>query len=193
MLSSRLAISHQLKDASSSTNVTSLAIPRMSSKLHDVLCRPKTVSVLAVDTSVEVILGDHEMYSAPLAPKNSINMGIPGFPDFPDKWLDDDVGLSWTTFCRVPSKSNTVKRNQRAEDIQQGHQAMVLKNLRRQAVNVVGLNAPRINTRYNKPANHTNKPAKAHKVERRNKNILHIQHRRQMVALRKSLSGLSCK
>ena len=193
MVSSQLTISNQTRDAGSSTQVTSLAIPKMSTKLHDVFCRPRAVCVLAVDTSVEVILGDDAMNKAPPAPKNSINMGIPGFPDFPDSWIDDEASASWTTFCRVPSKADAVKRKQRAEDIQQAHQAMVLKRLRRQAVNVVGLKAPRIKTGSSKSSNHPNKPAKAHKVDRRKKNVWLVQHRRQMVSLRKGLNGLSCK
>jgi len=193
MVSSQLNISKQTRDAASSTQVTSLAIPKMSTKLHDVFCRPRAVCVLAVDTSVEVILGNDTMNNAPPAPKNSINMGVPGFPDFPDTWIGDEDSSSWTTFCRVPSKADAVLRKQRAEDIQQVHQAMVLKRLRRQAVNVAGLKVPRIKTGSSKTSSHPKKHAKAHKVDRRKKNVLQLQHRRQMVALRKSLNGLSCK
>jgi hypothetical protein len=179
LVSSRLTIS-QTRELSSIHTPSGLEMP---AKLHSAEYRPnKSIRVLAVDTSIEAVLGDN----FPPAPRNT--MGVPGFPDFPDAWIGDDE--SWTAFCRVPAKANTVERRQRAEQIQKVHSSMVLRRLRRQAVNVVGLKAPRIKAGL-EPFN--NKHVKVHKIDRRKKVCQQLRHQRQMAVLRNSLKRMSCK
>jgi len=154
---------------------------------------------------------------------------------------DDDVGggsSSWMTRRRLgssqvdssrdmttPSSGSSaasttaatttriINRKQRAESIQRAHQGVVLRRLRRQAVNIAGLKKvpssrimtvsnhvlPCLSQHYNNNnidnSSTITKAAKTvHKIQRRSKNVLLQvqQHQRQIVALRKSLSGLSC-
>lgn len=177
MISSRLAIS---KTREISKIDTSMA--QMPSKVHKALYKPKSIRCLALNTSVEVVSGQ----DVPPAPKNE--RGVPGFPDFPDAWSGDDG--SWATWCRLPSKKATAERKQRAEEIQKAHHAMVLRRLRRQVVNIAGIQNFRKSGGY-KPTN--SRKTKAHKADRRRKMVQQLRHQRQMIALRKTMKGLSCK
>jgi hypothetical protein len=157
---------------------------RLPNKLHAGLYEKRRGCNLHVDTSIMAeLLPDG-------TPPIRNNNGVPGFPDFPDSWCGEE---GWATWQRIPpnAATNKTQRRQRAEDIQQAHQSMVLRHIKRQAVNVAGLSKrpPRTKAGY-KPSTAKTKP---HKLDRRRKIVKQLRHRREMASLRKNLKALTCK
>ena len=177
MISTSLTIS-QTKEITK-IDTSSFCFPK---KVHHGLYE-RLGKTLYVDTSLTATIPDE----AP--PIRNNNNGVPGFPEFPDSWCGEE---GWATWQRVPpNTTNKTQRRQLAEEIQKGHQSMVLKRLRRQAVNVAGLpkRPSRTKTGY-KPAT---AKSKTHKLDRRRKMVQQLRHRREMASLRKNLKALKCK
>jgi hypothetical protein len=106
--------------------------------------------------------------------------GVPGFPDFPDCWCGME---GWAVL------EKTAKNRKKAWQRKATTRRM---RLQRPAVNVVGLR--KSSSSAAAAAGFEMKPSKpkAHKADRRRKMLQQLPHKRQMIALQKSLKTLSC-
>ncbi len=135
-------------------------------------------NLLEVETSLQVVAGDQ---TPPIR-----NRGVPGFPDFPDRWCGGaEVEEQWA--CAAWQRnfsSNRTHQRQRAEEIQQAHRSIVLKRLKRQEV----LPPPPKTITHNKEAR-----MQPHKAGRRKMLLSEYRQQREMLILQKNLKQLSFK
>jgi hypothetical protein len=134
---------------------------------------------------------DVSMSTLPM-PSAQKEEGVPGFPDFPSFWCGEEGWAVWKkTDVRKEHASKKTNEEATATD------AAACKapvRLRRQAVNTAGIIKHK---RRNGKQSWKQPKAKVQqrttkKTERRRKVLQKLKHKRQMVALRRGLSSLSC-
>jgi hypothetical protein len=127
-----------------------------------------------------LMLGDSSTMSGP-------EEGVPGFPDFPDCWCGEEGWAVWEkTAKKEYETSKKAWRRNKATTRRM--------RLQRPAVNAVGLRKSSSSSAAAAAAAFEMKPSrpKAHKADRRRKMLQQLPHKRQMIALQKSLKSLSC-
>jgi hypothetical protein len=112
--------------------------------------------------------------------------GVPGFPDFPDCWCGEE---GWAVWEKTATKENETRK----KAWRRNKATTRRMRLQRPAVNVVGLRKSS-SSAAGAAAGFETKPSKpkAHKAARRRKMLQQLPHKRQMIALQKSLKSLSC-